>query len=93
MKIEPTIRKTFFGFVLIALVFALIVPVGVVLANEDDDDDSPVLFNVINESQFEFTLYIWGPDKYEISVDPEAEAVIRVATEAWNQLLLSVVIK
>ena len=72
MKIQPSSRKFAFGFVLIALIFALAVPLGAVLA--DEDDDSPVLFNVINESQFEFTLWLWGPAKYEISVDSESEA-------------------
>jgi len=72
MKIQPSIRQISFGFVLIAMIFALAVPAGAVLA--DEDDESPILFKVINETQFEFSLWIWGPSQYEITLEPETEA-------------------
>lgn len=71
MKFQPSIRKITFVFVLIAMIFALAVPSGVALA--DEDDDSPVLFKVINETQFEFTLWLYGPNKYEVTVASESE--------------------
>jgi hypothetical protein len=72
MKTQPSIRQIAFGLVLVAMIFALAVPAGAVFAAEDDE--SPIRFKVVNESQFEFSLWIWGPSKYEISLDPYTEA-------------------
>jgi hypothetical protein len=71
MKIQPSIRKKIFVFVLVAMIFALAVPTGAVLA--DENDTSPIRLIVINQSQFEFTLWLYGPDKYEITVSPKSE--------------------
>lgn len=71
MKNQPSIRKIKLAFVLMAMIFALAIPAGAALA--DENDPGPILFKVINESQFEFTLWLYGPNKYEITVQPYSE--------------------
>jgi len=71
MKLQPSIRKKSSILILFAIFVALAVPAGTVLA--DVDDPGPIIFKVINESQFEFTLWLYGPNKYEITVQPYSE--------------------
>jgi hypothetical protein len=61
--------------ILIAMMFALTIPSGAVLA-DDDDNDKPheIFFWVENESQFEFTLWLYGPQQYTVTVEPHSEA-------------------
>jgi len=61
--------------ILAAILFALVIPSGIAMA-DDDDNDKPheIFFWVYNESQFEFTLWLYGPTQYEITVEPDSEA-------------------
>ena len=63
--------------ILAAMLFALMIPSGFALAQDDDDDDNDVLreifFWVYNESQFDLTLWLYGPAEYELIVPADSE--------------------
>ncbi len=66
--------------ILVVVIFALMIPTGLVLAQEDDeDDDAPspppheIFFNVHNESQFDFTLWLYGPVEQTLTVPPDSD--------------------
>lgn len=61
------------GMVLVAVLLTVALPTRPALANADDENDKPLYINltIINQSQFEITLSLYGPNAYEIVVPPD----------------------
>ncbi|MBC8507249.1 MAG: hypothetical protein ISR58_21460 [Anaerolineales bacterium] len=69
--------------ILAAIVFALAIPsVAVMAADDDDDRPHEIFFWVYNESQFDFTLWLYGPTTYTITVPPDSEGFF-VIKNGW----------
>ncbi|MBC8507948.1 MAG: hypothetical protein ISR58_08465 [Anaerolineales bacterium] len=81
-------RSPLLRIVILVFIFALIFPTGIVLAQDDEDDhansDRPheIVFEVINESQFDFTLWLYGPTEYDINVPPDSEGTF-IIKNGW----------
>ncbi len=91
MKNRPSLFRT---IILVVLLFALVIPTGVVLAQDEDDDnddsDRPheVFFTVYNESQFDFTLWLYGTAEYTITVPPDSEGLF-ILKNGWYAFTMS----
>lgn len=73
MKKKSSLKWYAFTFVLVATMLALVMPGGVVRAAEEVETPY-ITFNVKNNSQFDFTLWLYGPNTYTITVPPKSEA-------------------
>lgn len=71
MTAKPVTRLSIFVCVLVALLGVWFVFADTAKANENKPPYLP--FKVINESQFEFTIYLLGPESYAFSVPPHSE--------------------
>jgi len=77
------LRKPFLTAVLIVLIAVLAVPATTALA--DDDEKPPdVRLTIINESQFEFSIFLYGPEQHSISVPAQATYVTFVSREWYS---------
>jgi len=76
MKRQSSKLFLLLGVVMAVTIFALAVPGRNVMADDDSDTDKPLYipFTVINQSQFDLTLSLYGPSSYEITVPPKSEA-------------------
>ena len=81
MKNRSTLLRI---IILAAMLFALAIPSGAALAQDDDESDRPheIFFWVYNESQFDFTLWLYGPVSYTITVPPDSEGFF-VLKNGW----------
>lgn len=88
MKIRSVTRLSLLLLGLIAMLVVLAVSTGVVLAQEDDDPPY-MFFTVKNESQFDFTVWLYGPSKYELTVAPHSEEIFELA-RGWYHFTMFV---
>lgn len=75
-------RSTFLRMIILAaMLFALAVPVGVAFA-EDEEKPPYIFLRIYNESQFDFTLWVYGPNSYTITVEHDSEGFF-VIDRGW----------
>jgi len=63
--------------ILMILMAVLLLPQGVVLAQDEEDDEiselpHEIFFWIFNHSQFDFTLDLYGPTEYSLTVPPDS---------------------
>ncbi len=72
MRTPAIIRSISLAFLLGAFLLVVAFPTGAVLAAEEEDP--PYMFlDVINDSQFDFVLYLYGQVSYTITVPPKTQ--------------------
>ncbi|MBC8333024.1 MAG: hypothetical protein H8E28_13670 [Anaerolineae bacterium] len=73
MKKQPVQQILLLGLALTIGIFALAMPDEDVLAETGVDQYPYITFTIINQSQFDFSLLLYGPNSYDITVPPYSE--------------------
>ena len=72
MKKTPAITYFVIGLGLLVFMLAALMPAKVALA--EDEEPTFMILYVNNDSQFDFTLWLYGPASYTITVPPRSTA-------------------